>query len=62
MFPLWDYILKLWGFFLCNWLWLVVEFELGKNVGCELGFLDGRVIGKILGAVYGIPIGTCKKR
>ena len=28
----------------------------------ELGFLDGRVIETILGAVYGIPIGTCKKR
>ena len=33
--------------------------ELGTNVGYELGFRYGRVIGKILVAVYGIPIGTC---
>ena len=45
-----------------NWIWLVVGFELGTNLGYELGFCDGRVLWKILGAVYGIPIGKCDGR
>ena len=62
MFQWWDYILKFWGFFLGTWLWLVVGFELGKNLGYEIDLWDGRVIGTILGAVYGLKIGTFNKR
>ena len=34
----------------------MVGFELGTNVGSELGFLGGKVIGTILGAVDRLPI------
>ena len=50
------------SFFLGNWLWLGVGFELGTNVGYEIGLWNGRVTGTILGDVYTLPIGTCNKR
>ena len=42
--------------------WLVFGFQLGANVGYEMDFWYGRVIGTILFAVYGLPIGTCEGR
>ena len=49
---------KVWGFFPGACIGWVVVFELGKNGGSELGFWDGRVLRKIVGAMDGLPIGT----
>ena len=51
------YIETLRLFFLGTWLWLVVGVEPGTHIGYEVGLWDGRVIEKILGAVYGLPMG-----
>ena len=43
-----------WGLLLGGWLVYIYGIELGTDVGNDIVFYDGKVIGRTLGALVGI--------
>ena len=46
------------GLSLWYWIGSVVVLKLGTNEGIKLGVYNQKVVGKTLGAVVGVPLGT----